>query len=129
MLASILWQVLTITLICMKYKKKMGASSLHLLCMNILVTFYSVRHIKHLVQSVIFLASGSRQTLSACFQTFQPFFCLIFPFFWLKFFWKLTEAVCAVFDRPGPLGEKIGAPLVFDRPGPSGKSQGTPEVL
>jgi hypothetical protein len=93
--------------------------------MNILVTFYSVRHFTHLVQSVIFLASGSRHTLSACYQTFR-FFILFFLLFCSGFLWNIAEAVCAVFDRPGSLGGKIGPPLVLERPGPSGKSQPPP---
>jgi hypothetical protein len=52
----------------------------------------------------------------------------LFAFFLFGFIWKLTEAVCAVFDRQGPLVIFFGAPF-FSRTGPSGKSQNPPEVL
>jgi hypothetical protein len=52
-------------------------------------------------------------------KSFSPFFLPLF-----LYFLKSAEAVCAVFDRPGPLAEKFGPPLFLTDQDPQGK--GTP---
>jgi hypothetical protein len=54
-------------------------------------------------------------------KPFSLFFAFYSSLFFVRIFWITAEAVCAVFDRPGPLVETFEASLVFTDQDPQGK--------
>jgi hypothetical protein len=100
--ASVLWQVLTVTIICMNY-------SLH----EYFDYIQLCKALKHLVQSVVFLTSGSIQKLSACYQIFQPFFSAFLSFLFLLGFFlsQQKQYTCMLFSTDqDPWGKNLGSP-------------------